>query len=39
VHFVAAPGREDLLVRLASQIEEAEPWQPWASGLPRIHAE
>src|SRR5271166_2432228 len=25
VHFVAAPGREDLLARLASQIEEAEP--------------
>lgn len=39
VQFVAAPWREDVLVRLAAQIEAAGPWQPWASGPPRIHAE
>lgn len=31
IQLVAAPGREDVLVRLASQLEAAEPWQPWAS--------
>ncbi|HEY3833479.1 MAG TPA: amidase family protein [Acidimicrobiia bacterium] len=35
VHLVAAYGREDLLVRVASQIEQAA---PWADRLPTIHA-
>lgn len=35
VQLVAAPGREDLLIRVASQVEEA---QPWINRLPPIHA-
>lgn len=35
VQLVAAVGREDLLIRVASQIEQA---QPWVSRLPPIHA-
>jgi amidase len=27
VHIVAAYGREDLLIRVASQLEQAQPWQ------------
>jgi len=35
VQLVAAYGREDVLVRVASQLEQAA---PWADKLPRIHA-
>jgi Asp-tRNA(Asn)/Glu-tRNA(Gln) amidotransferase A subunit family amidase len=26
IQFAAAPGREDILFRLAGQIEQAQPW-------------
>ena len=35
VHLVAAYGREDVLVRISSQLEQAA---PWANRLPRIRA-
>jgi amidase len=36
VQLVAAYGREDLLVRVASQIEQAA---PWAQRRPQVHAQ
>jgi amidase len=35
VQLVAAYGREDLLLRLAAQVEEA---QPWRHKVPRVFA-
>jgi amidase len=35
VHLVAASGREDLLIRVAAQLEQAA---PWADRLPPLHA-
>ncbi len=34
VQFVAAPFREDMLVRVASQLEQVA---PWSSRVPSIH--
>ena len=35
VQLVAATGREDVLVRIAAQLEEAS---PWAERIPPLHA-
>lgn len=36
IQLVAAYGREDVLLRLAAQLEHA---QPWTDQTPPIHAE
>ena len=36
VQLVAAYGREDLLVRIASQLEQAAPWSQ--NGTRQVHA-
>ena len=35
VQLVAAHGREDLLLQIAAELEEA---LPWAARRPRVHA-
>jgi amidase len=35
VQLVAAIGREDLLIRVASQLEQA---RPWSKRRPPVHA-
>jgi len=35
VQLVAAPYREDLLIRVAAQLEQA---RPWAHRRPPVHA-
>lgn len=36
MHFSARPGEEQKLLELAFELEQARPWQPWATRFPKV---